>query len=359
MIKGLIYMLNRLIYALVVFIMLLTIPNMSLTFLEHKINTPSTAEVAKNENTNNTKQANDVKKQEDELKKTNIQEPDLIKVYNLKTNEVMVMEFEEYLKGVVASEMPANFNLEALKAQGVTARTYLLYRFKKYPEGQPEHLDAPICTGTHCQVWTSKDDLIASHEDGWYEKNWGKIEEAVNSTKGQILTYEGKIIEPLFHSTSGGRTENSEDVFLTAVPYLRSVESPYEGEAPKLRDSVKITVDEFISKLESVYGDLDISHDNLDEKIKLGEVSEGGKIKTIIIDNTEVTGREMRSIFNLNSANFSFIQSGNSLEIVTTGYGHGVGMSQWGAEGMANEGFNYKEILKHYFTDIEIVSTKS
>lgn len=318
---------------------------------------PSAAEITEEEKIKITDKAN-VLEEREEFKTTNIVEPEFIKVYNLKTNDVMVMEFEEYLKGVVASEMYANFNIEALKAQGVTARTYLLYRFKKYPEGQPEHLDAPVCTGTHCQVWTSKEDLIASHEDGWYEKYWGKIEEAVNSTKGQILTYDGKIIEPLFHSTSGGRTENSEDVFSTAVPYLRSVESPYESEAPKLHGSVKISVDEFISKLKSVYGNLNITPDNLDEKIKLGEVSEGGKIKTLFIDNTEVTGRELRSIFNLNSANFSFIQSGNELEIVTTGYGHGVGMSQWGAEGMAEEGYNYKEILKHYFTDVEIVSMK-
>ncbi|MGD9566833.1 MAG: stage II sporulation protein D [Sedimentibacter sp.] len=357
MMKGLIYMLNRLIYALVVFIMLLTIPNLSLTFLEHKINIPSAAEITEKEKDNNNEQAIVVEESE-ELKKTNIEEPELIKVYNLKTNEVMVIEFEEYLKGVVASEMPAEFNIEALKAQGVTARTYLLYRLKKYPEGQPEHLGAPVCTGTHCQVWTSKEDLIANHDDGWFENYWGKIEEAVDSTNGQILTYEGKIIEPLFHSTSGGRTENSEDVFSTAVPYLRSVESPYEAQAPKLHDSVKITVDDFINKLETIYGDLGINRNNLDEKIKLGEVSEGGKIKYIIINDTEITGRDMRSIFNLNSTNFNFIQTGNEIEIVTTGYGHGVGMSQWGAEGMAGKGYGYKEILKHYFTDVEIMSMK-
>lgn len=357
MIKGLIYMLNRLIYALIVFIMLLTIPNMSLTFLEHKMNMPSAAEITEEEK-NKIKESIEISKDPEELKKSNIEKPELIKVYNVKNNDVMVIEFEEYLKGVVASEMPAEFNIEALKAQGITARTYLLYRIKKYPEGHPDHLGAPVCTSTHCQAWTSKEDLIATHEDGWYEKYWGKIEEAVELTEGQILTYQEKIIEPLFHSTSGGRTENSEDVFSTAVPYLRSVESPYEAEAPKLQGSVKISVDEFIKKLESVYGDLSIAPNNLDEKIKLGEVSEGGKIKTIYIDDTEVTGREMRSLFNLNSTNFSFIQSDNQLEIVTTGYGHGVGMSQWGAEGMASEGYNYKEILKHYFTDIEIMSMK-
>lgn len=348
-------MLNRLIYALVIFIMLMTIPNFSLTFLEHKITMPSTKEATKNDIVNNSEKQ---ELSEEVFKKSNIEEPELIKVYNLKTNEVMVIEFEDYLKGVVASEMPAEFNIEALKAQGVTARTYLLYRLKKYPNGQPEHLDAPVCTGIHCQVWTSKEDLIANHDEGWYEKYWSKIEEAVKSTEGQILTYDGKIIEPLFHSTSGGRTENSEDVFSTAVPYLRSVESPYESEAPKLHDSVKISVEQFIDKLESVYGSLNITKDNLRDKIRLGEVSEGGKIKYITINDKKVTGREMRAIFNLNSTNFSFIQTGNEIEILTTGYGHGVGMSQWGAEGMADEGYNYKEILKHYFTGIEIVSMK-
>lgn len=320
------------------------------------MNLTSAAEISENED--EVKNVQETKTDDEEFASSDITEPDLIKVYNLKTNDVMVIDFEEYLKGVVASEMPAEFNIEALKAQVITARTYLLYRLKKYPDGQPEHMDASVCTGTHCQVWSSKEELIAAHEEGWYDEYWGKIEEAVKSTRGQILTYDGKIIEPLFHSTSGGRTENSEDVFSASVPYLRSVESPYESEAPKLHDSVKITVTDFISKVESVYGDLDISQENLDEKIQLGEVSEGGKIKTIFIDNTEITGREMRSLFNLNSTNFSFIQSGNEIEIVTTGYGHGVGMSQWGADGMANEGFNYKEILKHYYTGIEIVSMR-
>ena len=107
------------------------------------------------------------------------------------------------------------------------------------------------------------------------------------------------------------------------------MESPYEGEAPKLHDSVKMTVDEFINKIKSAYGDLNITRDNLKEKVQLGQVSKGGKIKTIYIDGTEVTGRDMRSLFNLNSTDFSFVQSGDEIEILTTGYGHGVGMSQW------------------------------
>lgn len=346
---------NHFIFALIIFSMLFIIPTAALSYFEKKIEKP--VEPAKQTGTQKTQKD---KKEDFPVPSVNIDisEPDLIKAYNTKTNEVIVIDFEEYLKGVVASEMPAEFNIEALKAQAVTARTYLLYKIKKFPEGQPEHKDAPICTGIHCQVWNSKNDLIALHEEGWYDKYWSKIEEAVNSTKSQILTYEGKIIEPLFHSTSGGRTENSEDVFSTSVPYLRSVESPYEGQAPKLHSSAKVPVNEFIGKIKSVYGSLNITPDNLKDKIKLGDISEGGKIKTLIIDDTEITGREIRSLFNLNSTNFSFIQSGNNLEIVTTGYGHGVGMSQWGANGMGEEGFSYKEILKHYYTNVEIVSMK-
>lgn len=340
---------NRFIFSLIIFSMLFIIPMVALYYLEQKIGTTY--------ETNDKIITGEIKTDKEQIKK-DISEPDLIKVYNLKTNEVIVIDFEEYLRGVVASEMPAEFSIEALKAQAVTARTYLLYKLKKFPNGQPEHLDASVCTGTHCQVWNSKDDLIAMHEEGWYDKYWGKIEEAVYSTKGQILTYEGKIIEPLFHSTSGGRTENSEDVFSTSVPYLRSVDSPYESDAPKLHDSAKISVNDFINKIKSTYSELNITPNNLKDKIQLGDISEGGKIKTITIDGTEISGREIRSIFNLNSTNFTFIQSGNEIEIVTTGYGHGVGMSQWGADGMADEGYNYKEILKHYYTNVEIVNMK-
>jgi stage II sporulation protein D len=353
----LIFLLNHLIYALVVFIVLMAVPNLSLNFLERKVNMPDAAEITEGVE-ENIKNDTGIFEEYEKLSVVDIEEPKMIKVYNAKTNQVMKIDFEEYLKGVVASEMPANFNEEALKAQAVTARTYLLYRLKKYPDGQTEHNGAPVCTSTHCQVWTSKDDLIASHEEGWYKQYWGKIENSVNSTKGQILTYEGKVIEPLFHSTSGGKTENSEDVFSSSVPYLKSVESPYEGEAPKLHDSVKMTVDEFINKIKSAYGDLNITRDNLKEKVQLGQVSKGGKIKTIYIDGTEVTGRDMRSLFNLNSTDFSFVQSGDEIEILTTGYGHGVGMSQWGADGMAENGYNYQQILKHYFTGTEIVSMK-
>lgn len=320
------------VFALSIFLILIFVPTISLSVLEN----------------NNVKDPI-----EDEILNESSYE---ITVYDVNKGTTFKIEMEEYLKGVVASEMPAEFNIEALKAQAVTARTYLLYKLKKYPDGNPDHPEAAICSGIHCQVWHSLDSLKKSHSSDWYEVYWDKICEAVDSTKGEILVYDNKIIEPLFHSTSGGRTENSEDVFSSAVPYLRSVESPYEHDAPKLHSSVKLPVVDFISILKKNFGELDITASNLDNKLSLLNVSEGGKVITIKVDTVEVSGRDIRSIFNLNSTNFRFVQSGNDIEILTTGYGHGVGMSQWGANGMAENGSSYEEILNHYYTDVDITT---
>ncbi len=279
----------------------------------------------------------------------------VVQVYDVNKKAVIEIEIEEYIKGVVAGEMPAEFEREALKAQAVAARTYLLYKLKKNTVNPDEHKDAPICSGIHCQVYYSKDMLLEKFTQAWFDKYWTKIENAVESTKGELLSYDNKIIEPLFHSTSGGKTENSEEVFGSFMPYLRSVESPYEDAAPKLNASITIPIDEFIKKLSDEYGINDLNASNLKTKISLLEMSEGGKIKSLKISDKTLTGREIRSLYSLNSANFKFIQSKDNIQIVTTGYGHGVGMSQYGANGMAANGYNYEDILKHYYTGVEII----
>ncbi|EOD00719.1 stage II sporulation protein D [Caldisalinibacter kiritimatiensis] len=290
---------------------------------------------------------------EHEIKK--IKKENEISIYNVKTKKVEKMKLEEYIKGVVAAEMPAEFHIEALKAQAVAARTYAIYRIQKYKNGHPDHPQAPLCTGIHCQAWLSKDELRQVHSSSkWMYEHWPKIEEAVESTKGIIITYDGKPIEPLFHSTSGGMTEDSEKVFLSKVPYLRSVVSPYEKGAPKLKSSVTMTVDEFIQKIESKYNNIKLTKSTLPNKIQLIERSKSGRITKLRIDNTIVTGREIRELFKLNSTNFKITIRGNELKINTIGNGHGVGMSQWGANGMAKNGSTYDEILKHYYTGVEL-----
>ena len=176
-----------------------------------------------------------------------------ILVYDTRNQQVQNMPLEDYVKGVVAAEMPAEFHIEALKAQAIASRTYAISRAINYPEGHPDHIEAPICTGIHCQAYLTIDELKNIHAKDWMEKYWPKIEEAVDSTKGQVLYYNDEIIEPLYHSTSGGMTEDALDVFAIDKPYLKAVESPYEEEAPKFKSLVSLTGDEFVSKLRGKY----------------------------------------------------------------------------------------------------------
>lgn len=330
---------------LIILLLLFMIPILMTNYFEKQYTSEETTSI-------------DIAESVDSIITDNTSEKRYIEVYHINSDTVLTLELEEYLIGVVAAEMPASFEMEALKAQAVTARTYLLYRLKKDSENPEQHKQAPICSGTHCQVFMTKDELIEKFTQDWYDKYWSKIKEAVDSTKGQIITYDGKLIEPLFHSTSGGRTENSEDVFSSAAPYLRSVESPYESNSPKMTSTVSMSVSEFIQKIKGSLGENNITASNLKNKISLIEVSEGGKIKTMQIGETVIKGKEFRTLFNLNSANFKIVQNNDTIDIITTGYGHGVGMSQYGANGMAIEGYNYRDILKHYYTGVEILCFK-
>ena len=299
-------------------------------------------------------------KDEESENKEEVKFDGYIKVYDTRTQEVLKMPLEDYVKGVVAAEMPAEFHEEALKAQAVASRTYALERTKKYPAGHPDHPGAPLCTGVHCQAYLSLQELEEAHSSKWVEQYWGKIEDAVDSAKNEVIYYDGELIEPLYHSTSGGMTEDSEDVFAVSYPYLKSVLSPYEEGAPKLKSTSTFTVNEFIDKIKENYPEANITKDNMAEKIKVVERTESGRIKKLMIDGIVIEGSKIRSIFNLNSTNFKITLNlkTNTVEIETTGYGHGVGMSQWGANGMAKQGKNYKEILCHYYQGVEIGTYK-
>lgn len=280
-----------------------------------------------------------------------------INMYNNNTGEVLELDIEDYVKGVVAAEMPAAFHIEALKAQAIAARTYAISRTIKYKDGHPDHILAPLCNGVHCQAYLSFSQLTDIHGENWIENFWPKIVEAVDKTKNLGLFYGGEIIEPLYHSTSGGRTEDVRDVFSTEeIPYLKSVSSPYEVDAPKYNTKTTMTADEFINKIKSKYPEVNINRDNIHEKIKLINRTMTGRVKKIAIDKNIIEGKDLRDLFELNSTNFNIYldRNLNIIEIETYGYGHGVGMSQWGANGMAKEGSDFKEILKHYYTGVEI-----
>lgn len=279
-----------------------------------------------------------------------------IKLYNPYDDTVQEINIELYVKGVVAAEMPAEFHIEALKAQAVAARTYAVNRTIRFSEGHPDHKLAPICRGIHCQAYLSLEELRQIKGESWVESYWAKIEEAVDATKGLLIYYGGEVAEPLYHSTSGGMTEDAINVFTTDTPYLKAVISPYEEEAPKYKTVITMTDEEFISRINKKYPEASITKDDFFDKIKLIEKTESGRIKKIAIGNKIIDGREIRELFSLNSTNFTitYDKKIKIIDIVTYGFGHGVGMSQWGANGMAKNGSDYLNILEHYYTGIEI-----
>lgn len=181
--------------------------------------------------------------EENEISKIEVIESDVkLKVYNHKTNEIMHLYLEEYIVNVVAAEMPASFELEALKAQAVAARTYAIWKKMIHgEEGDPTHPGAILCTNhAHCQEWLSLEELEQRHGKLWTYIYLPRVKEAVKNTRSIIMTYDLRAVEPLYHSTSGGKTENSEDVFSHKVPYLRSVASPFEERSPSLVNEKKL-----------------------------------------------------------------------------------------------------------------------
>ena len=289
------------------------------------------------------KSLSDYKRSEKELTDTQI-----ISVYIKEEERISEMELEQYIKEVTAAEMPAEFYPEALKAQAVAARTYLINR-ARYAENSEEHKGAMICTdATHCKAWTSE----SEKKDQWGEdanKNWNKISEAVEETKGLIITYNNEPISAVFHSTSSGFTENAKDVWGGDVKYLVSVKSEGDVKSPKFNSEVEMSLDEFKR----------IAEENIEGinwecgMIEGIERSEAGGIKKLNVGGVSVKGSDFRFMYGLRSTNIE-IEINDTVKMYVKGYGHGVGMSQYGANYLAQEGKNFEEILKTYYSGVEI-----
>lgn len=277
-----------------------------------------------------------------------------IKVYN--KNKVSEINLEEYIIGVVAAEMPASFNEEALKAQAVAARTFAV---SKILVNCKDAKDGHICDSVHCQVYVGKDERIEKwnkdKDKDKGEEYWNKIKGAVEDTKGEILIYEGSLVlNPQYFAVSSGKTENADEIFTFSQSYLKSVQSPGEEIAPKYKSKEIFSYNEFITKVNENYKDAHLNRDNLLKQVKILERTEGGAVKTIGLGQHTLTGVEFRKLFNLNSANFNITFEKGKIEIQCLGYGHGVGMSQWGANVMGKDNKTYKEILSHYYKGIDI-----
>ncbi|MCI8353157.1 MAG: stage II sporulation protein D [Clostridia bacterium] len=276
-----------------------------------------------------------------------------VKLLHTATNEINEVPLDEYLYHVVSAEMPADFELEALKAQAVVARTYTIY---KITNNEKKHGEADICdSASCCQAWISKENRLERWEEAVRESNWNRIQNVVNSTKGKIITYEGKPINAFFHSNSGGTTEVPINVWGgSGYPYLQVVETAGEEEYSQYNSEVNLTKEEFINKIKEKHSQLVIDF-SLDDAISIKEKTDSGRVKTLKVGNIEIAGVEARTILGLRSTNFTFQIEGNNIKFTVIGYGHGVGMSQTGADALAKQGKNYEEIIKHFYVGVDII----
>lgn len=265
-----------------------------------------------------------------------------VAVMRTKADVVEDVPLENYIVGVVAAEMPVDFELEALKAQALAARTYTVSHLM----GDEKDENYDITDTIQHQVYKNEKELQKQWGSA-YEENLEKIRNAVNATEGEILTYNEEPIMPAFFSMSNGYTENSEDYWENELPYLRSVESPWDLENPKLTAQETFSISELEKLLEISIADKASADIVLSRK-------PSKRIEQLTIEDHSFTGREIRDKLGLRSSDFSVTQKDDHFIFTTKGSGHGVGMSQFGADGMAKEGKNYQDIVKYYYQDIEI-----
>lgn len=257
------------------------------------------------------------------------------------STEVEKVPLEEYVISVVASEMPADFKEEALKAQAVAARTYIINHLN-----QQDDPEAIVTDSTEHQVYKNTAEL----EEQWgeeFEWKMDKITSAVLATEGEVITYDDEPITPTFFSMSNGYTEDAEAYWGNELPYLKSVESKWEASHPNFKEQVIISFQDMSEKL--------------DIPLQIGEQpalamtrTESNRVKELKIDDATFTGKDIREKLGLRSNDFSIKQQNDHFIFTTKGYGHGVGMSQYGANGMAEDGKTYKNILNYYYQDVEI-----
>ncbi len=270
----------------------------------------------------------------------------------VKTEEGQVneMALSDYLWSVTAAEMPASFEPEALKAQVVTARTYTAWKMKSRAGNHP---DADVCTEiTCCQAFVSPESVRVGwgeHADRYTEK----IRKAVEETDGEIMTYQGEIIQAVFFSSAAGRTEDAVAVWGNSVPYLVGVDSPEGENVPNYRTQVTLTQGQFRETFLSQFPQADLSG-SPESWFRNIHTTASGRVARMEVGGVAVKGTELRSLFDLRSTSFTVECDGEHVIFRVTGYGHGVGMSQYGANTMAQQGKTYREILTWYYTGVEV-----
>ncbi|MDO4282015.1 MAG: stage II sporulation protein D [Clostridia bacterium] len=307
------------------------------------------------------KQKKDEMKNKEEIEEKNIIEykaNQTIRVRFHETDEIVAMDINDYLRGVVPAEMSPSYNIEALKAQALVARTYTYSKMKNHVEGN----DADICDDfAHCQAFYTKEKLFEIWRNKGYDEKtineyWYKVNLAVVSTQNEVIVYEGELIKAFFHASSPYRTEDISQIWGgESLPYLVSVENMEDENYENRTSIVTLKFDEFLNTLKE--------KNEISDKVTLDDVKNcniyektiSDRVKNIKIGEELVSSEKLRVIFGLKSTNFTIEKNDEEIIFHVIGYGHGVGMSQVGASTYADSGMNYKEIINHYYQGVEIV----
>lgn len=299
----------------------------------------------------------EIAQKEDYLLSLPPEEALLIKVYNHREGIVMELGLEDYLMGVVAAEMPASFHLEALKAQAVAARTYTLRRFFRSADIKcAQHPEAHLCTDfAHCQAWIGEERALEKWGGETGEENWARIREAVNLTAGLVLKHEGKLIDAVYHSTCGGHTVPAAQVWSGSALYLVGGSCYYCRHSPWYKTKEVISYQAF-QEIFSETGVLAVMTATGKPGIKILERFSDGRIEKVRVGETVFPSSQFRQKLGLPSTWFEYSLAGRNIYFYLRGHGHGVGLCQYGADGMAQEGRTFREILKHYYFEVEIES---
>ena len=271
-----------------------------------------------------------------------------IKLLLSEDNSIVEMSFNDYLKGVLVGEVPVNYEIEALKAQAVVARTYTLHKLKN---GAVKHSGgADMCDDINCcQAYKTKEYAFQCWDDSEEKEKWAKFDSAVESTSGEVILYSGELINAFFHAHSGGKTESVKFLWSKQeIPYLISVPG---NEGYTYQDVKVFSNDEFKSIVREKIGDMSGEID-----IVIQDYTGSGRVNNLSINNVKIEATTLRSLLGLRSTNFRVEKSDDKISFYTVGYGHGIGMSQEGANQMAIDGKNHIEIIKHYYTGVEISS---
>ncbi len=282
-----------------------------------------------------------------------------ILVFNHLSQKLVEKELEEYLIGVVAAEMPASFDLEALKAQAVVARTYTVNKMRSFGgQGCSRKPGADICTDPACcQAWESEEQSLVKWPAADAKQYLDKLRQAVGQTASKVVLHNGQTIDAVFHSNCGGHTENSEDVWLSVRPYLRGKDCPYCDNTRWSQTEHVYTGAQFARQILPYVQAIPVSSAGrplLGAAVRSGS----GRVSQLFVAGEKITGRDFRSALNLPSTNFTWRVEAEQVIFTVRGHGHGVGLCQYGANGMAHAGKTAREIINFYYTDVTVESLR-